>query len=663
MQLVFSIAVWLFVYVKFTSAYITTHGNAFVDSDTGKDFIIRGVAYQPGGSSSVGDCLSDTFALQRDIKYFQQLGINALRVYSIDNSLDHSAGMQMLKEAGIYLILDINTPGASINRPDAFCSYNSAYLQNVFAILDEFTHYDNVLGFFAGNEVIDATSNTDLAYYIKAVVRDIKNYMKARNLRKVPIGYSAVDISNQIDTLDYLTCSDNESENIDMFGVNSYSWCGESTLQTSGYNVKHAEYSASTVPVFFSEFGCNVGTGGAKNRPFTEIGALYTDDMCGVFSGGVVYEYSEEPNDFGLVKINADDSVTPMENFYNLETQYSAYPNPTSCDFTTGNTRPQCPAYKEGTWDVQNTSLPAMPDSAQGYFANGAGKGLGLSLDSRYMCDESNESGGWKKGGTESFSVSLKQATSTFNVVSTHSSSSTSFASGMSGTSSSGVSTMSSAPVTLTSSTSFSTALISTLASTLTSESSSLPEPPSTTLTSTSSSSLATMLQTLTSSSSSITGSIESFAASAGSYLRAATSSTLSSSISIVSSVSGPSSFSLTSSTPVLHTIVIPTSSFHPSISNSTSMRSFGPDQSTSTRMSLSPSSEASSSSAYTETSTLRNSSSESSTTLSKTSSSPKSSYSEENSSSRKSQGNAHLHRSSTHWLSILTVWFFLLSF
>ncbi|KAL6949018.1 hypothetical protein ACO0QE_001503 [Hanseniaspora vineae] len=378
MQLIVSTAICLFLYVKLAWAFITTHGNAFVDNDTGNNFIIRGLAYQPGGSSSVGDCLSDTTALQRDIKYFELLGINTLRVYSIDNSLDHSAGMEMLKKAGIYLILDINTPGASINRPDAFCSYNAAYLQNVFAILDEFTQYDNVLGFFAGNEVIDATSNTNLAYYIKAVVRDIKNYMKARNLRAVPIGYSAVDISNQIDTLQYLTCSDDDSENIDMFGVNSYSWCGESTLQTSGYSIKHSEYSSSTVPVFFSEFGCNVGTGGANSRPFTEIGALYTDDMCGVFAGGVVYEYSEEPNDYGLVKINSDGSITPMQDFYSLETQYSAYPNPTSCDFTTGNSKPHCPAYVPGTWDIRNTSLPAMPASAQTYFANGAGKGLGL---------------------------------------------------------------------------------------------------------------------------------------------------------------------------------------------------------------------------------------------------------------------------------------------
>jgi hypothetical protein len=41
---------------------------------------------------------------------FQQLGINTIRVYSVDPSLDHDECMTLLAQAGIYLVLDVNTP-------------------------------------------------------------------------------------------------------------------------------------------------------------------------------------------------------------------------------------------------------------------------------------------------------------------------------------------------------------------------------------------------------------------------------------------------------------------------------------------------------------------------------------------------------------------------
>ncbi|KNC24030.1 hypothetical protein FF38_04304, partial [Lucilia cuprina] len=54
--------------------------------------------------------------------------------------------------------------------------------------------YNNTLGFFVGNEIVnDERSASTSPPYIKAVTRDIKNYQKSQGLRKVPIGYSAAD--------------------------------------------------------------------------------------------------------------------------------------------------------------------------------------------------------------------------------------------------------------------------------------------------------------------------------------------------------------------------------------------------------------------------------------------------------------------------------------
>jgi len=55
-----------------------------------------------------------------------------------------------LADAGIYLILDVNTPQYSLNRKDPAPSYNDVYLQSVFATVEMFAKYDNTLAFFLG---------------------------------------------------------------------------------------------------------------------------------------------------------------------------------------------------------------------------------------------------------------------------------------------------------------------------------------------------------------------------------------------------------------------------------------------------------------------------------------------------------------------------------
>lgn len=84
---------------------VTVKGNAFWAGDD--RFYIRGVDYQPGGSSEATDPLADEATCTRDIPYFQQLGINTVRVYTVDNSKNHDACMAALANAGIYLALGL----------------------------------------------------------------------------------------------------------------------------------------------------------------------------------------------------------------------------------------------------------------------------------------------------------------------------------------------------------------------------------------------------------------------------------------------------------------------------------------------------------------------------------------------------------------------------
>lgn len=65
--------------------------------------------------------------------------------------------MSLLALAGIYLVLDVNSPlpNHHLNRYEPWTSYNEAYLQNVFKVIEQFSYYNNTLGFFAGNEVVN----------------------------------------------------------------------------------------------------------------------------------------------------------------------------------------------------------------------------------------------------------------------------------------------------------------------------------------------------------------------------------------------------------------------------------------------------------------------------------------------------------------------------
>lgn len=179
---------------------------------------MRGIDYQPGGASDAKDPLADTKVCKRDIAKFKELGINTVRIYTIDNSADHDECMSALAEANIYLILDVNNPLYSINQADPAPSYNDKYLQSVFATIDQFVKYDNTMAFFSGNEVVnDKSDTTEAAKYVKATTRDMRQYIANRGYRKVPVGYSAADVAqNRMQLAQYMNCG-SDDERSDFF--------------------------------------------------------------------------------------------------------------------------------------------------------------------------------------------------------------------------------------------------------------------------------------------------------------------------------------------------------------------------------------------------------------------------------------------------------------
>ncbi|KAI1416226.1 glycoside hydrolase family 72 protein [Hypoxylon sp. FL1857] len=355
---------------------VTASGNAFWAGDT--RFYIRGIDYQPGGSSANLDPLADSNICKRDIQKFQQLGVNTVRVYSVDNSADHKDCMQALNDAGIYLVLDVNNPQYSINRDKPGPSYNDAYLQSVFATIDEFAKYDNTLAFFSGNEVInDKPESVKSAPYVKATTRDMRQYIGSRGYRKIPVGYSAADVSsNRMQTADYFNCG-TDDERSDFFAFNDYSWCAPSSFQQSGWDQKVKNFTGYGLPIFLSEWGCIT-----NGRDFEELGALMSDQMSSVYSGGLMYEYSREGNGYGIVELSGNsDSVTEEPEFANFQSALKKYPAPSGDGGASKTTTSvACPTVDD-IWDLDEwgpSNLPAIPEGAVKYMSQGAGAGPGL---------------------------------------------------------------------------------------------------------------------------------------------------------------------------------------------------------------------------------------------------------------------------------------------
>lgn len=332
----------------------------------GTEFFIKGVAYQQdvstngttSGTATFTDPLADVAGCKRDIPILQELGTNTIRVYAINASADHSACMALLANAGIYLIQDLSNPSSSIDRSNP--EWNTALYADYAAVIDAMANYTNVLGFFAGNEVSNDVNNTNASAYVKAAVRDMKAYIKTKGYRTIGVGYATNDdASIRTNLAHYFNCG-NADESIDFWGYNIYSWCGDSSYTQSGYDQRTAEFANYSVPAFFAEYGCNT----VQPRPFTEVGAIYGSNMTGVWSGGIVYMYFQETNNYGLVSVVNTASVSKLPDFTSLSAQLAkATPSNTkSSAYVVSNTVAQaCPA--TGTAWAAASALPPIANA------------------------------------------------------------------------------------------------------------------------------------------------------------------------------------------------------------------------------------------------------------------------------------------------------------
>ncbi|KIK97879.1 carbohydrate-binding module family 43 protein [Paxillus rubicundulus Ve08.2h10] len=357
---------------------VTRSGRYLYTAD-GTRFYIKGVAYQEQGQvvadpnnpflepSTYVDPLANGTACQRDLPYLQQLGVNTVRAYSVDSTQNHDACMQLFSGAGIYTVIDLSLPvNGSIDRTAP--SWTTALLDQYIATINVFSKYDNVLAYNVGNEVVTAPNGTAAATFVKAAARDVKAYLNSIKSSAL-VGYASIDgDSSWIYPLaEYLSCdisgTNSGASAIDLYGLNNYEWCGDSTFEAS-YAATETLFSSYNVAAYFSEFGCITST----PRVWTEVAALLSSDMSPVWSGGIAFSYfpaESVQGQFGMVTISPDGStVTVSQDFTNLETQYTqaAPPNSPSQSEAGSPSYPACP--QQSSDMLASTTLPFTPNFA-----------------------------------------------------------------------------------------------------------------------------------------------------------------------------------------------------------------------------------------------------------------------------------------------------------
>lgn len=148
--------------------------------------------------------------------------------------------------------------------------------------------------------------------------------------------------------------------------------------------------------ISLSEYGCNT-----NKRQFGEIASLYSDQMTGVYSGGLVYEYSEEGSKYGLVELDGN-SVKELPDFSALKDALANTTAPKGDGGYNSQGGPSpCPK-KSDKWevDLKDDELPKLPQGADEFFKKGAGKGPGLAGPGSQEAGSSNENIGDAGAGT-----------------------------------------------------------------------------------------------------------------------------------------------------------------------------------------------------------------------------------------------------------------------
>lgn len=302
-------------------APILIKGYKFFNSETKENVLIKGVDYYPRPNTGELDKNNVDFfteeyrhVWERDIPQFQELGINAIRLYSVDPQYDHSAFMCALNEAGIYAMVELasgDCPTCAVLSSKAPTCYSPHLKIRGQEIMREFSKYSNTLAFSAGNEVnhfVPLGKGPEWnAPCLKKFVRDMRHYArKCDGMRHVPIGLIEADTDRHDNTM-YYNCQhdgDDDLSHAEWYGINTYVYCDANNTSfenTTGFKTLSQDFGSYnySIPVLMTEFGCLSESfptidGYEAQRSFNQAKWLGLPELQENFAGGFTFEYSIE---------------------------------------------------------------------------------------------------------------------------------------------------------------------------------------------------------------------------------------------------------------------------------------------------------------------------------------------------------------------------------
>ena len=142
--------------------------------------------------------------------------------------------------------------------------------------------------------------------------------------------------------------------------------------EASSYNEIIENFAETSIPIFFSEYGCNK----VEPRVWDEVAVIY-GNMTSVMSGGLVYEYTQEDNDYGLVNLYQNGSASIRVDYDNLQKAYAKLDFKALQSQNSSGTAVKAPTCGKdlitgGNSFSTNFDLPDVPDGAQDLINDGA---------------------------------------------------------------------------------------------------------------------------------------------------------------------------------------------------------------------------------------------------------------------------------------------------
>ncbi|KAF2663362.1 hypothetical protein BT63DRAFT_125653 [Microthyrium microscopicum] len=252
---------------------------------------MKGLQYQDfsndlNNTKAIIDPLEDGARCARDIPYFKKLGINTLYVLHIRPQSSHTDCMYKLRDAGIYVLLNLGNKAGTESRT---FRWEYPLADRFKTIVSEFATFSNVLGFRIVGSIPKFIPLT------RAAVRDLKDHLRITKQRDVPFGFDSFEeFPSDHQIYEQLSCGAQNAAVDFLFCSPNFEGClNVSSLEDAVNRVASIQ---SPLPVVLAGTACDEGPEADKKL----LISAYSGKQLAIHSGISLFSYFD--NDFALNK-------------------------------------------------------------------------------------------------------------------------------------------------------------------------------------------------------------------------------------------------------------------------------------------------------------------------------------------------------------------------